>query len=115
MTWARLDDSFYDHPKILEALDRDPAAVALHARALAYVARHELDGRITERALCSLEPLQSDRESRVTVLIETGIWHQDGTGVAIHDYLDYNPSRADLTERREADRARKAQQRGKAK
>ncbi|KKL89691.1 hypothetical protein LCGC14_1912240, partial [marine sediment metagenome] len=37
-------------------------------------------------------------------LIEVGLWERNGTGYAIHDYLDYNPSKKELEARREIKR-----------
>jgi hypothetical protein len=107
MTWGRLDDSFYDNPKVLAALEIDVASIALHARAIAYAARHEKDGHLTQHAVCSLMPSQPDRESAVAALTQTGLWHENGEGYVIHDFLDYNPSRAELVEKRRRDRERK--------
>lgn len=111
MTWARLDDSFYDHPKTVQAWDTNPVAVGLHARALSYIAKHEIDGKLPENVVRMWMPDQRDRARAVKTLIELDIWHENGAGYIVHDYLDYNPSRADLTARRESDRSRKAAER----
>jgi hypothetical protein len=107
VTWGRLDDSFYDNPKVLEALEIDVASIALHARAIAYAARHEKDGHLTQHAVCSLMPSPTERESAVAALVQTELWHENGQDYVIHDYLDYNPSREELVEKRRKDRERK--------
>ena len=107
MTWARLDDSFYSHPKVRRALKVEPAALALFAMALSWCADHEKDGLVTDEAMEMLMPAQSDREQALGVLDDVGLIHRNGEGYVIHDYLDYNLSRADLTERRKNDRERK--------
>lgn len=107
MTWARIDDGFHSHPKVLETWQAEPAAVGLHARALSYAANHEIDGEVPDSVLQTWIPDERERERMVKALTGSGLWHKNGSGYAIHDFLDYNPSRADLTERRKADRERK--------
>ena len=108
VTWARLDDGFHSHPKVLAAWAKSPAAVGLHARALSYAANHEQDGRVSRDALSALAHDDDLRDEAVQVLTDAGLWHENGDGYVIHDFLDYNPSRESLTERRKADRERKA-------
>lgn len=43
MSWLRIDDDFYDHPKIVAA---GPLAIALHVLSMAYASRHGTDGFI---------------------------------------------------------------------
>lgn len=109
MAWARLDDSFYDHPKVLTIWHRRPDALGLHMRAIAYCARHETDGHISALAVMALSPLQSDREQQVTALIDAGLWYEQDGNYLIHDYLDYNLSRNEIAARRSRDRERKTQ------
>ncbi len=109
MAWARLDDSFYDHPKTLKVWHAKPDALGLHMRAIAYCARHETDGHILAAAVMSLSPLQRDREEQVAALIEAGLWYAHEGDYVIHDYLDYNLSRNEIAARRSRDRDRKAQ------
>lgn len=112
MTWGRLDDSFYSHPKVLQAWNEDRASIGLHALALAWVANHEQDGKVPPHVVAMLMPDQPDRDRAVATLVDVGLWHENGAGYVIHDYLDYNPSREYLEQRREADRDRKAGARG---
>jgi hypothetical protein len=113
VAWARLDDGFYDHPKITRVWRRCPGAVGLHARVIAYCARHETDGHILAEIVTGLSPLQRDREAQVKALIEEGLWYQGEDGFVIHDYLDYNPSREQINHKRAEDRERKRDQRAK--
>jgi hypothetical protein len=41
-------------------------------------------------------------------LVDVGLWTQNGTGWVIHDYLEFNPSREQVEEKRRKDSARKA-------
>jgi len=109
MAWARIDDNFYDHPKVIRIWQRNPAALGLHVRAIAYCARHLTDGLIPAAAVESLSPLQRDREEQIAALVDEQAWYWDeGTETfAIHDFLDYNPTKADRDEQKEKDRDRK--------
>ena len=111
MPWAKLDDGFYDHPKTLRIWRRCPGAVGLHARAISYCARHSTDGHIMAEIVEGLSPLQRDREQQVKALIEEKAWYQDEDGFVIHDYNDYNPTKAQLEEKRAADAERKRKSR----
>lgn len=88
MTWVRLDDAFPEHPKVLALGDDYEAGVALHVRGLCYCARNLTDGHV---------PARMFREDAATIarLVEVGMWHEAEGGFVIHDYLDYNPSRAE--------------------
>jgi len=107
MTWARLDDSFYDHPKTLRIWNRCPGAVGLHARAISWCAKHEQDGHLPAAIVESISPVQSDRDEQISALTGEGAWHENGDGFVIHDYLDYNPSREEVASKRRKDRERK--------
>lgn len=106
MAWAKFDDSFYDHPKVMEVLDTEPMAMVLHVRAITYCARHRTDGKLRPNVVEHLVPLQSDREAQVKALIDTGLWYDHEGHFYVHDYLDYNPSREETDERRKQDRDR---------
>lgn len=109
MAWARLDDSFYDHPKTLRLWDKCPAAIALHCRAICWCAKHEQDGLLPTAIVNTISPVQRDRDEQIKALTDEGAWHKDprGDGYVIHDYLDYNPSKEEIAEKRRKDRERK--------
>lgn len=107
MTWARLDDSFYDHPKVLRLWSRCPAAIALHVRAMSWCAKHEQDGRLPKEVVEAISPVQSDRDEQIAALTDEGAWHKTEEDFVIHDFLDYNPSRQEIGDRKERDRERK--------
>jgi hypothetical protein len=114
MAWARLDDGFYDHPKVIAVWHSRPDALGLHMRAIAYCARHETDGKILAPAVMALSPLQRDREEQVSALVDAGLWYEQDEHYLIHDYLDYNLSRDEIAAKREADRERQAKRRAAA-
>lgn len=112
MAWARIDDGFYDHPKVVKLAAICPAAGFLHVRAIAYCSKHLTDGLIHKEMVAVLTPVQSDRDEQVEALLETGLWFQgEETGpdhYGIHHFLDYQPKKEDVLERRRKDRERKA-------
>jgi hypothetical protein len=101
MTWAKLDDHFHAHPKIAEL---EPAimleAVGLHALAISWSADNLTDGRIPRGLPCKLAGRNVDEI--VDALVEVGLWERKRRGLEIHDYLDYNPSRAQIEAARAA-------------
>lgn len=108
MTWARMDDRYDDNRKTRAAWYAHPRAVGLHAMAVTYCARNETDGEVDPLWLREKLPSDKERQRVLDVLVETGLFRidEDGT-VWVNDYLDYNPSRDDLQQRRRADAARK--------
>lgn len=105
MSWAKLDDRFYNHPKMRTL---NASAGWLWARALSYAAAYETDGLLSKGALRTISARKRDRDR----LVAAGLWEDLGDGVCfIHDFLDYNPSRAELDEKRAATRERVARSR----
>lgn len=109
MPWVRLEDSFADHPKIERA---GPLAAWLHVAALCYCARHLTDGRLPRQKASRLADIASP-ETHIDTLLRVGLWSEDGDDYVIHDYLDYQPSRADVESDRAAARDRMAKNRRK--
>ena len=87
MPWIRFEDNFPEHPKVLEV---GPRAAWLHVRAIAYCARQLTDGLLTPAAAKAVgaTTILSDR------LVKARLWDRHGEGFRIHDYLEYQPSRA---------------------
>lgn len=109
MAWARIDDGFVDHPKILRIWNRCPGAIGLHVRAIAYCSKHLTDGHIPAVAVAALSPVQSERDDQIEALINEGAWYSDegSETFVIHDFLDYQPTREEVADRRQKDRERK--------
>lgn len=96
MPWVRLDDGFSDHPKVVGLSD---SAFRTHVSALCYCNRHLTDGHVP--AVIG--------NSCVDELVDAGLWSMNGSGYVIHDYLEFQPSRASVLEERAkaAERMRK--------
>jgi len=98
MPWIRFEDNFPEHPKVLEVTD---AAFRLHVRAVGYCSRLLTDGRLTLSALSSLKHGRWGLRLAAE-LVQAGLWEQGDDGYQIHDYLHYQPSKADVVAVREA-------------
>lgn len=98
MTWTRLDENFYDHPKVVAA---GPDAEHLHIRGLIYSNRYLLNGRLPKLAVGAFSPFSGRRAERaIERLIEVGIWQEVKDAYEIHDYLIYQPSREQVQAQR---------------
>jgi hypothetical protein len=102
MAWIKIDDNLVQHPKILEAGDE---AIGLWVRLLSYSARYLTDGKISYAAA---RAILGRRYSPVRALLKTGLLEDNGEFYTIHNYLKYNPSRAETLTKRERDKERKA-------
>jgi hypothetical protein len=108
MPHAEFDDNYASHPKTWRLSD---AAYRLHSSALIFCSRHTTDGFILADQVPTLVP----RFKRKTLdeLVTAGMFEPiriDGAEVSyeVHDYLDWNPSRAQIEERRKKAAQRKA-------
>ena len=100
MSWARIDDGWWSHPKVLRAGNE---AAGAWARMLSYCAQHLTDGRLDRETALSI----AGRERVLAVLIKVAMLDEiDAETVAIHGYLERNPSRADVERERAANRER---------
>jgi len=98
MPWIRFEDNFPEHPKVLALSD---AAFRLHVRAIGYAARHLTDGHVSSAALRSM----TRNPALPAALVGAGIWETATDGFLVHDYLHYQPSKAEVVEQRMAKKA----------
>lgn len=96
MTWFRVDDSFGDHPKV-RAIPRGKrrAAVGLWTLTGAWSARHLTDGFVP-RAVA----LEEGSPAEVADLLAAGLWLEVEGGYQFNDWDVYQPTRAQVQERR---------------
>ena len=106
MPWVKIEDAFYDHPKVAML---PPAymlpCVGLHLLVMCYCSRTLTDGFIPEPQidrlagdLTTLLP-QGTSAPLVNALLDVGLWEPDPQGRAgylVHDFLDYNPSKREV-------------------
>jgi hypothetical protein len=107
MAWVRIDDQLHAHPKIRHAWRSEPASLGLHLLALSYVGAYLTDGNVPAEFVSDQLPGAAKRNRAVKALEEAGLWERNGTGWTIHDYLDFNESRAKVLAKRRADANRK--------
>lgn len=114
MPWFALDDGFDTHPKVRKAGN---AAVGLFVRLGVHATRHLTEGHLDGDIVRAYGTAATIRK-----LVAVGMLHEHGHacprcpllpegGYFIHDYLDYNKSRAQIEAARE--NARKRQNRGR--
>lgn len=113
MTYALLDDGFYDAPKFADA---ENECIGAWAKGLAYCNRHLTDGFIPEhmaRRFVERIPgtrsalVQADPETLIEELLNRQFWSRCKGGFRHVGYLDHNPSKAQVLARRESTKQRK--------
>lgn len=97
MPWVRFDDQFPDHHKVRGLSD---AAYRLHNEAIFWCARQLTDGFIPEYELRNISHI-SRPYRHINALLSRHLWITVEGGWRIHDYLDYQPSKAQVKARRE--------------
>lgn len=117
MTWFRIDDKFWSHPKVLHL---SSLSVGVWARIGSYCSDQLTDGQVEDRTVHSICP-----ESRAVIdraiaeLVAAGLWEVAGPETwTYHDWVDQQPtreevkaSRAASAERQRRHRERKAAER----
>lgn len=113
MAWVKLDDAMGEHKKYRRLLKvGGVGAFGLHALAILHSARYLTDGFIedefVQETFTETRATKRERERTLAALQEKGVWERVEGGWQIHDYLDHNPSRAEVEDRRRRDAERKA-------
>lgn len=115
--WAKLDDQYADHPKIVRV---GPLGMALHTAATCYCARYLTDGFIPSAMIARLINLDGifianngvtnpvTHEELTIKLTEVGLFDEVPGGYMVHDYLEYNPPAEQVKAERERNKARQA-------
>jgi hypothetical protein len=111
VSWAKLDDQFHGHRKAKKAWKAHPRALGLHLLAISYCAGHLTDGLVDCEFVEEKIPAGRERAAVVTALVDAGLWAVEGDDWRINDWLDYNPSRQEVLDRRRRDSERKAARR----
>lgn len=109
MPWFKVDDGFYDHPKV-ENLPM--AARGLWLTCGVWCAKQLTDGVISAKRVRAL----GGTPAQIKSLISNGLWVEgrDDSGskcYAFHDWFDMQPSRDQIYEKREIERQKKRKQR----
>jgi hypothetical protein len=104
MTWARLDDSFWMHPKVMISGN---TAAGVFARCLSYCGCYLTDGLIPEPIAAQIAG--SDKKA-LDALIDVGLLQRlESGGYYISDFLEYNRSKeeTEAARRQRAEAGRK--------
>ena len=108
MPWFCLDDTFHSHPKVIAAGNE---AIGLFSRCGTYAAQHLTDGFIPEEIAVLYgasdtgsrrNPGNGKPETLAETLVRTKLWRRARGGWRMPDYLDYNPSREQVVDKRKA-------------
>jgi hypothetical protein len=99
MVWFRVDDGFYDHPKVLAAGN---AAVGLWVRCGSWSSAKGTDGRIPLDTVRRM-----GRRDEINRATQARLWVPYDSEIIIPDFLLYNPSKIDTDRRRAVDAERK--------
>ena len=94
----------YSNPKLL-SISGNAFRVAVFS--WGWSADHETDGHVPDSVL----PILGARPSIVKELVAARLWHRNGTGYVINDYLDHNKSKAEMDAAREKWAEKKRRQR----
>lgn len=97
ITWFKVDDGFWAHPKTLLISD---SAIALWLKAGTWASQMLTDGCVPTT---SLGVFGATRE-HAGELVEVGLWDADPRGYRFHDWEHYQPSAA-VEKQKRADRA----------
>lgn len=132
MAWVRIDDRFTENPKVLTA---GPLAIAMQVAGLCYCNRELTDGFIPRSKARSLLDWEFVRDEKIfqigvasgmagsdvdcqcviDILVDAGMWEVVDGGYQIHDYEDYQPSKAQVLAERESSARRQAEFRSRNK
>lgn len=94
MSWVRVDDQMPRHPKLL-GLGRDRLVCqGVWLDGMCYASAYLTDGFVPAAAL------EKGSERYAAQLVGAGLWDAVEGGWRIHDYHDYQPTRADALELR---------------
>jgi hypothetical protein len=115
--FVQLDDQIANHPKILKA---GPEAAWLWTCAIAYCQNHLTDGYVTRETLHTMPGFKGRHQQLADRLVNAvkpggqhGLLERHGDDYLVHDYLEHNPSCAEVVERRRKAAERKARERDK--
>lgn len=99
--WVRFENTTPDSVKVASVSDR---AHRLWFNAICYCSRAQSDGFVPAQLVLGLSVTAT--KATVSELVDAGLLEPVERGYQVHDYLDHNPSRARITEMKQAARDR---------
>jgi hypothetical protein len=105
---TRLDDELLDHDKVEDAAEKlgkrgHILALGMATFGILYGNRKLTDGFLKSSALVKYGIDQALAEA----IVDAGLWDRVDGGYRVHDFLDHNPSAAEVKAKRSKDRQRK--------
>ena len=97
MAWVRVDDTLYSHPKIMQVWAANRGSIGIWLFGASWAAQHRTDGHVTAEHVNALTAGRRERDRLVEPLVDAGLWVPNGDGWAIHDWRDYNGTRAEVS------------------
>jgi hypothetical protein len=95
MSYAQIHTQALRHPKVRGL---SSSAFRVWVAALCYCQDHLTDGAVTHQALkCLGWPVPPKLQQE---LVAAGLWHEAADGYQVHDYADWNQTRADVLQKR---------------
>ncbi len=104
---AKFDDGIPDQPKFITA---GPVACWLWFCGVLYCRRALTDGFIPTKKVPTLVVGLPQPYKHAITLVNVGLWETAEDGFQVHDYLDWNPSKATVEDYRKRDKERKHKQ-----
>lgn len=106
MAWFKCCDTLFSNRKVTKAWMTDPASLGAWLMCGTWSANQETDGHIPEHIV----RMFGISDDQIEALVDAGLFLPDpvDTGWVMHDFLEYNPSRAELAEKRQKDAVRRA-------
>ena len=111
MAWLRIESNFASHRKVLAAgqqLGKGAVArvIGIWTIGACYAVAHLTDGLVPGIILADTRYDKKPGEI-IDAMVAAGLLHAEGNGYRLHDFNDYNPSAAEVLEKRRIDLARK--------
>lgn len=106
MAWIRLSDDYNDHPKIDNLSD---GAFRLWHQAMGFCRKFHTDGFMPIGTVRKLKAFSPKRMTELLTPWKAGehpLWHESPEGITVHDYLDWNLSKAEEQIERDGTRER---------
>lgn len=103
MGWLKVDDKLPRNPKVLAG---DIETAWYYLCALTHCAEQLTDGYITDSVVPLVAPHITDPRSVADRCAQLGMFRHVEGGYEVPDYLDFNPSRASVLDKREKDKSR---------
>jgi hypothetical protein len=106
MTWFKVDDQFWGHPK---QTGLPKGAVCLWVRAGSWSANLLTNGFVPAHMVAMFGCSKSDARA----LVASGLWLDVDGGYQFHDWTEYQPTREQVEQKRDEEARRKAEWRAK--